>query len=73
MLNLCDDDSYDEEKNISDNKYPECFLLILSKIIKKNSFGVSHVAIKDFNFLSKHAVFSYSHSSNVLIVSLISL
>ena len=31
---------------------------------------ISHFALKIFNFLSKYAVFSYSHSCNVLAVSL---
>ena len=34
-----------------------------------NSSWSSHVMLKDFNFLSKYAVFSYSHSSNVVIVN----
>ena len=32
---LSDDDREDEEKNISDNGYAECFLLIPSKMIIK--------------------------------------
>ena len=36
VKSLSDDDSEDEEKNISDNGYTECFLLIPSKIITKN-------------------------------------
>ena len=38
VKSLSDDDSWDEEKNIFDNGYAECFLLIQSKIIKKISF-----------------------------------
>ena len=48
---------------------------ILFLFHKKHSyqFMISLVALKDFNFLSKYAIFSYSHSSNASIVSLISL
>ena len=64
VKSLSDDDSWDEEKNISNNWYAEYFLLIPSKIIRKNlhcylndQFMISHVALKDVNFLSKYAVF----------------
>ena len=35
VKSLSDDDREDEEKNISDNGYAECFLLIPSKMIIK--------------------------------------
>ena len=35
VKSLSDDDREDEEKNVSDNGYAECFLLIPSKIILK--------------------------------------
>ena len=35
VKSLSDDDREDEDKNISDNGYTECFLLIPSKIITK--------------------------------------
>ena len=35
VKSLSDYDSQDEEKNISNNGYTKCFLLILSKMIKK--------------------------------------
>ena len=38
VKSLSDNDSWDEENNISDNGYAECFRLIQSKIIKKFPF-----------------------------------
>ena len=35
VKSLSDDDTEDEEKNVSDSGYAECFLLIPSKIIIK--------------------------------------
>ena len=40
VRSLSDDGSSDKEKNISDNGYAKCFLLIPSKIIKKIPFLV---------------------------------
>ena len=69
VKSLSDDDSCDEEENISENRDGEgyLFFLIPSKIKKFFGSGAVHnYVMLHFNFLSKYSVFSYPLTSNVL-------
>ena len=53
VKSLSDDDREDEEKNVSDNGYAECFLLIPSKIILKKVPLAAEWTVHDKSFCIK--------------------